>query len=194
MDCALTLIAGGRPVKRVCEVLGVARSNVAEKLTRPADWQDGRGAGQTDDAGLVEEIRNAVAHLPSYGYRRVWGVLRRERERHSAPPVNVKRVFYGGEVVKPLQYWISVAGISGARYSSSLQAINFRSRTDAARSRRSGCSMARATARTTFYPCRRRAGHHIPHAQSAGTAPVTCAPHLKRRLPGRGSPTRLRAR
>jgi len=38
-------------------------------------------------------------------------------------------------------------------------------------------------ARTTFYPCRRRAGHHIPHAQSAGTSPVTCAAHLEERLP-----------
>lgn len=93
MDCALTLIAGGRPVKRVCEVLGVARSNVAEKLARSADWQDGRAARKTDDAGLVEEIRIAVAHLPSYGYRRVWGVLRREREHRSAPPINAKRVY-----------------------------------------------------------------------------------------------------
>jgi putative transposase len=57
MDCALTLIAGGRPVKQVCDVLGVARSNVAEKLARPVDWQDGRTARKTDDASLVEEIR-----------------------------------------------------------------------------------------------------------------------------------------
>ncbi|MGO4766271.1 IS3 family transposase [Cupriavidus sp. 2KB_3] len=93
MDCALTLIAGGRPVKRVCDVLGVARSNVAAKLARPADWRDGRSARQTNDAGLIEEIRGAVAHLPSYGYRRVWGVLRRERERQGVPAVNVKRVY-----------------------------------------------------------------------------------------------------
>ncbi|QOT82057.1 transposase (plasmid) [Cupriavidus basilensis] len=81
----------GRPVKGVCEVLGVARPNVAEKLARPAGWQDGRYARKTDDAGLIEAIRDAVAHLPSYGYRRVWGVLRREQARKSAPPVNVKR-------------------------------------------------------------------------------------------------------
>jgi len=80
-------------VKRVCEVLGVARSNVAAKLARPADWRDGRSARQTDDAGLVEEIREAVAHLPSYGYRRVWGVLRRVRERQGTAPVNAKRVY-----------------------------------------------------------------------------------------------------
>ncbi|MBI0360540.1 IS3 family transposase [Burkholderia oklahomensis] len=93
MDCALTLIARGRPVKRVCDVLGVARSNVADRLARPADWRDGRTARRTDDAGLVEEIRLSVADLPSYGYRRVWGLLRRQRENQSAAPVNAKRVY-----------------------------------------------------------------------------------------------------
>ncbi|NIF51262.1 IS3 family transposase [Burkholderia sp. Ax-1724] len=93
MDCALALIAGGRAVKRVCDVLGVARSNVAARLARPDDWQDGRSARQTDDAGLVEEIRLTVTDLPSYGYRRVWGMLRRERERRGIAPVNAKRVY-----------------------------------------------------------------------------------------------------
>lgn len=93
MASALALIAGGRPVKRVCEVLGVARSNVAAKLARPTDWQDGRSARETDDAGLVEEIRESIAHLPSYGYRRVWGLLRRQRERQGKSAVNAKRVY-----------------------------------------------------------------------------------------------------
>lgn len=35
MDCALAIVAGGRPVKQVCEVLGVARSNMTVKLARP---------------------------------------------------------------------------------------------------------------------------------------------------------------
>ena len=93
MASALTLIAGGRPVKQVCEVLGVARSNVAAKLARPTNWQDGRAARKTDDAGLVEEIRESIAHLPSYGYRRVWGLLRRQRENQGGTAVNAKRVY-----------------------------------------------------------------------------------------------------
>ena len=80
-------------MKQVCEVLGVARSNVAAKRARAADWRDGRSARQTDDAGLVEEIRHVVADLPSYGYRRVWGRLRRDRERRCEAPVNAKRVY-----------------------------------------------------------------------------------------------------
>lgn len=93
MDSALALIARGRPVKQVCTVLGVARSNVAAKRSKPADWRDGRQARKTHDAGLVEEIQQIIADLPSYGYRRVWGLLRRERERQSAVPVNAKRVY-----------------------------------------------------------------------------------------------------
>ncbi|WP_090812064.1 IS3 family transposase [Paraburkholderia tuberum] len=93
MDCALTLIAGGRAVKQVCDVLSVARSNVAARLARPADWQDGRSARKMDDAGLLEEIRLTITDLPSYGYRRVWGMLRRQRENQSAAPVNAKRVY-----------------------------------------------------------------------------------------------------
>ncbi|MGF6507698.1 transposase InsO family protein [Paraburkholderia sp. 32] len=93
MDCALNLIAGGRAVKQVCDVLGVARSNVTARLARSADWQDGRSARKTDDAGLVEEIRLTVADLPSYGYRRVWGMLPRDRECRGVAPVNAKRVY-----------------------------------------------------------------------------------------------------
>ncbi len=51
-DCALALAAGGRPLKTVCEVLGVARSGVAVKRVRPSDWQDGRSARVTDDTEL----------------------------------------------------------------------------------------------------------------------------------------------
>lgn len=63
LDSALAIVARGRPVKQVCEALGVARSNVAAKRARPADWHDGRTARQTDDAGLVSEIRHVAAEL-----------------------------------------------------------------------------------------------------------------------------------
>lgn len=56
-DCALALAAGGRPLKTVCEVLGVARSDVAVKRVRAIAWQDGRCARMPDDTGLLDEIR-----------------------------------------------------------------------------------------------------------------------------------------
>ncbi|MCW3649189.1 IS3 family transposase, partial [Burkholderia cenocepacia] len=83
----------GRPMKTVCEVLGVARSAVAVKRARSSDWRDGRRARMTNDAGLVEEIQAHVAHLQTYGYRRVWALLRRSREQTGAPCINAKRVY-----------------------------------------------------------------------------------------------------
>jgi len=65
MDSALALAAGGRPVKLVCEVLGVSRSNVSARLSRPATWRDGRQSRQTDDASVVEEIRRSSAICPA---------------------------------------------------------------------------------------------------------------------------------
>jgi len=93
MDCALALVARGRPVKRVCEVLGVARSNMAVRLARSPDWRDGRKARTPQDSGLVEEIQRHIGQLPSYGYRRVWALVRRDRAQHDVPPVNAKRVY-----------------------------------------------------------------------------------------------------
>lgn len=66
-------------MKLVCEVLGVSRSNVSAQLARSADLQDGRKSRQTDDAPAVDAIRRVIGDSPSYGYRRVWGVLREER-------------------------------------------------------------------------------------------------------------------
>ena len=80
-------------MKRVCEDLGVARSNMAVRLARSADWRDGRTARPTQDAELVEEIHQHIGQLPSYGYRRVWALVRRGREQRQELPVNAKRVY-----------------------------------------------------------------------------------------------------
>lgn len=80
-------------MKLVCEVLGVSRSNVSAQLARPTDWQDGRKSRQTDDAPVVEAIRRVIGDLPSYGYRRVWGVLREERQAIGLMVFNAKRIY-----------------------------------------------------------------------------------------------------
>lgn len=46
-----------------------------------------------DDTELVAEINELVAGLPTYGYRRVWALLRRSHELNGAPCVNAKRVY-----------------------------------------------------------------------------------------------------
>jgi hypothetical protein len=92
VDSALTLIARGRQVKTVCEVLGVARSNVHARANRSSDWCDGRkNRRPADDEALVAEIRAEVAELPTYGYRRTCELVRRRRRAEDRPPVNPKR-------------------------------------------------------------------------------------------------------
>jgi transposase InsO family protein len=81
-------------VKTVCSVLGVARSNVAVRASRSADWSDGRkGRRPIDDAALVAEIRAEVTDLPTYGYRRACEFVRRRHRAEGRPPVNHKRVY-----------------------------------------------------------------------------------------------------
>ncbi|MGY3867914.1 IS3 family transposase, partial [Aeromonas bivalvium] len=46
-----------------------------------------------DDAALLGRIMEAMAELPSYGYRRVWALLRRQSEATEQPVVNAKRVY-----------------------------------------------------------------------------------------------------
>lgn len=80
-------------MKRVCEVLGVARSAVLAKRDRSADWRDGRSVRPHDDSSLIEQIHNALAEQPSYGYRRTWARVRRVRETAGLPRINLKRIY-----------------------------------------------------------------------------------------------------
>lgn len=81
-------------MKTVCDVLGVARSNVTERVKRPAHWSDGRkNRCPADDEALVTEIRAEVKELPTYGYRRTCEFVRRRRRAEHRPPVNHKRVY-----------------------------------------------------------------------------------------------------
>ncbi len=93
MDCALALVTGGRPVKLVSDCLGVARSHLTVRSKRSSDWRDGRQHRQPDDSDLVADLKTLIEDLPSYGYRRAWELLRRQREAHAQRPVNAKRVY-----------------------------------------------------------------------------------------------------
>lgn len=78
----------------VCRALGVARSHVHDLKTRPGTWRDGRQArvpGQ--DAQLLNELREQITELPSYGYRRACALVNRQRRLMDAPRVNPKRVY-----------------------------------------------------------------------------------------------------
>jgi putative transposase len=75
----------------ICETLGVARSNVAERVIGRPDQPMGRPP--LPDGELVTEIKKILGDMPSYGYKRVWAILRRRSEEDGRQPVNHKRVY-----------------------------------------------------------------------------------------------------
>src|SRR5689334_21678672 len=78
-------------MKAVTDTLGVARSNVAERVkgTRPKR----RPQSREGDLELAAEIRRFVDQRPTYGYRRIAALIRRERRSGGGAPVNAKRVY-----------------------------------------------------------------------------------------------------
>jgi putative transposase len=79
-------------VKRVAEALGVARSNLAVQAA-PERSRQRRGRRPQPDAELLAEIKDAIAGQPTYGYRRIHALLRRQRREEGGAAVNVKRVY-----------------------------------------------------------------------------------------------------
>ena len=78
-------------MKRIAETLGVARSNLIE---RAAGKRPKRGPQtRAGDAELTCDIRRLVDARPSYGYRRIAALLKRERRAAGLYPVNAKRVY-----------------------------------------------------------------------------------------------------
>jgi putative transposase len=78
-------------VKTVTQTLGVARSNVIE---RRDGGRSRRGPQErTGDAELAGAIRRFVDERPTYGYRRIAALLKRERRSGGMAPVNAKRVY-----------------------------------------------------------------------------------------------------
>jgi putative transposase len=78
-------------MKTVCEVLGVARSNITVRARAPVAKPLGRPP--QPDADLVDEIKAVIGEMPTYGYRRVWAVLRRAAKAQGHQPPNHKRIY-----------------------------------------------------------------------------------------------------
>ena len=98
MDCALAMIRRNHSVSRTCRLLRVARSRVNVLLNRTNDWKDHRLAcnrsnNQLQDDNLQQEIQEALARHPSFGYKRLTAVINRKRQKVNHPRVNAKRVY-----------------------------------------------------------------------------------------------------
>ena len=63
-------------MKTVAEVIGVSRSNLIERMRERPKKRIGRPP--PPDENLVSEIKAVIVELPTYGYRRVHAILKRQ--------------------------------------------------------------------------------------------------------------------
>ena len=84
---AAAIAAEGRfPMKTVAEVIGVSRSNLIERMRERPKKRIGRPPLPADK--LVAEIKAVIAELPTYGYRRVHAILKRQALAAGSKPPN----------------------------------------------------------------------------------------------------------
>ena len=78
-------------MKTVADTLGVSRSQLHSRLregSRP------RGRYQkTEDGEILVSIRALTDDRPTYGYRRIWALLNRQRENAGLSRLNHKRIY-----------------------------------------------------------------------------------------------------
>jgi transposase InsO family protein len=78
-------------VKTVADTLGVSRSQLHSRL-----YEASRPRGRyhkTEDAGILASIRTLTDDRPTYGYRRIWALLNRQRENAGLSRLNHKRIY-----------------------------------------------------------------------------------------------------
>ncbi len=78
-------------MKTVAEVIGVSRSNLVEQLQGRPKKRLGRPPLADDE--IVAQIKAVIAELPTYGYRRVHAILKRQALATGKRPPNHKRVY-----------------------------------------------------------------------------------------------------
>ncbi|MCA8520102.1 IS3-like element IS2 family transposase [Escherichia coli] len=93
VDSTRALIARGWGVSLVSRCLRVSRAQLHVILRRTDDWKDGRRSRHTDDTDVLLRIHHVIGELPTYSYRRVWVLLRRQAELDGMPAINAKRVY-----------------------------------------------------------------------------------------------------
>lgn len=78
-------------MKAVADTLGVARSNLYDRVRRPSKP---RGSyHKPEDEDLQPLVRRLVDERPTYGYRRIAALANRELAKTGQPAVNHKRMF-----------------------------------------------------------------------------------------------------
>jgi putative transposase len=78
-------------VTAVADAIGISRQHLSAMRNRPPPKR--RGRPPLPDAELIADIRALVADLPTYGYRRVHALLRRQAQQTGRAAPNPKRVY-----------------------------------------------------------------------------------------------------
>ncbi len=126
MDSARALIARGWGVSLVSRCLRVSRAQLHVILRRTDDWMDGRRSRHTDDTDVLLRIHHVIGELPTYGYRRVWALLRRQAELDGGFAPIFPDICYHLTHYKPAAADIPVASDNPAHYA---DAIRYNART-----------------------------------------------------------------
>ncbi|HHB9029139.1 IS3 family transposase [Klebsiella pneumoniae] len=93
VDSARALVAGGWQIGLVSRCLRISRAQLHAIVSRSKNWQDRRRKRKPDDTEALARIHTVIGDLPTYGYRRVWALLRRQSETDDMAVINAKRVY-----------------------------------------------------------------------------------------------------
>ncbi|HDC4463286.1 IS3-like element ISEc36 family transposase, partial [Enterobacter kobei] len=93
VDSARALVTGGWRISLVSRCLRVSRAQLHAIARQSKDWQDRRCKRKPDDTDALARIHTVIGDLPTYGYRRVWALLRRQSETDDMAVINAKRVY-----------------------------------------------------------------------------------------------------
>ena len=82
-------------IAMVSRTMGVSRAQLSRGINRSADWQDRRAVTGVMTKQTQKYCRlslDIISDMPSYGYRRVWGILRKQRRTEDSH-LNAKRLY-----------------------------------------------------------------------------------------------------
>lgn len=95
MDSACALVANGQGITLVIRILGVSHAQLAQRMKTSGNKPNKRRrrCDEAADAEVLARILDIISDMPTYGYRRVWAILRRQPRNEGPPFVNAKRVY-----------------------------------------------------------------------------------------------------
>ncbi len=95
MDSACALVTFGQGIAPASRVLGVSRAQLTLRMKVSDNKPDKRRQRRDEaaDAEVLVRILGIISDMPTYGYRRVWAILRRQSRNEGLPFVNAKRVY-----------------------------------------------------------------------------------------------------